>query len=74
MDGIILGLYPRLQLCPLGLTTNYMECSGAHVFTVELLWTVFDKLLPPPSPPPARQPLSYARPKLVHAHPKNDLK
>jgi len=25
--------------------------SGVHVFTVELLWTLFDKLLPPPASP-----------------------
>ena len=48
-----------------------MDCSGVHLFTVELLWTVFHKLLPPPSPPPhphppARPPPQYAGPKLVH--------
>ena len=41
MDDINLGLYPRPQLCLLGLTTNQMDCSGVRVFTVELLWTVF---------------------------------
>ena len=29
-----------------------MDCSGDRVFTVELLWTLFHKLLPPPTPPP----------------------
>ena len=28
-----------------------MDCSGVHFFTVELLWTAFHKLLPPPTPP-----------------------
>ena len=28
-----------------------MDCSGVRVFTVELLWTVFQQLLPSPSPP-----------------------
>ena len=26
-----------------------MNCSGVRIFTVELLWTVFDKLMPPPT-------------------------
>ena len=30
-----------------------MDCSGDRVFAVELLWTLFYKLLPPPTPPPA---------------------
>ena len=30
-----------------------MDCSGDRVFTVELLWTLFHKLLPPPTPTPA---------------------
>ena len=45
-----------------------MDYSGVRVFTVELLWTAFDKLLPLPT-----HPLSYASPKLVHTS-KNDLK
>ena len=52
MDDINLGLYLRPWLCQLGLTTNYMDCSGARFFTVELLWTVFYLLLPPPTSPP----------------------
>ena len=58
MDDINLGLYPRPRLCPLamGLTTNYMDCSGVLVFTVELLWTVFHLLLPPPIPTPTLSP------------------
>ena len=28
-----------------------MDCSGIRVFTVELLWTIFYKLMPPPTPP-----------------------
>ena len=28
-----------------------MDCSGVRVFTVELLWTVFGNLLPPPTHP-----------------------
>ena len=48
-----------------------MDCSGDRVFTVELLWTLFHKLLPPPTPPPPAlglppaHPLSYTGPKLV---------
>ena len=53
MDDMNLGLYPRPRLCPLRLTTNYVNCSGVCVFAVELLWTDFYLLLPPPSPPPA---------------------
>ena len=30
-----------------------MDCSGDSVFTVEALWTLFHKLLPPPTPPPS---------------------
>ena len=33
-----------------------MDCSGDCVFTVELLWTLFYKLLPPPTPPPRPRP------------------
>ena len=51
LDDINMGLYPRPWLCPLGLTTSYMDCSGVRVFTAELLWTVFHLLLPPPTPP-----------------------
>ena len=29
-----------------------VDCFGVHVFTVELLWTLFDKLLPLSTPPP----------------------
>ena len=53
-----------------------MDCAGVCIFTVELLWTVFDKLLPPPTPPPhlsSAHPLSYTRPKLVRTS-KKDLK
>ena len=42
-----------------------MDRSGVCVFTVELLWTVFEQLLPPPSPPP--------RSCLPPAHPLNTL-
>ena len=41
MNDINLGLYSQSRLCPLGLTINYMDCSGVRVFTVEFLWTVF---------------------------------
>ena len=51
---------------PLGITTNYglhwclcLHC-GALIF-----WTVFDKLLPPHTPPPVSHPLSYVGSKLV---------
>ena len=57
MDDINLGLHPWPRLCPLGLMTNYIDCSGFHVFTVELLWTVFYLLLPPPSQPHATLPV-----------------
>ena len=58
-----------------------IDCSGVRFFTVELLWTVSDKLLPPPTPPhptphphrPPTHPLSYACPKLVLTS-KNNLK
>ena len=62
MDDINLGLYPRPWLCPLGLTTNYMDCFGIRVFTVELLLTVFHLLLPPLSPP--RTPQTHPPPLL----------
>ena len=50
MDGI------NLRLCPWASRLT-VDCSGVHVFTitVELLWTVFDKLSPLPT-----HPLSYA--------------
>ena len=47
-----------------------MDCSGDRVFSVELLWTLFYKLLPPPIPPLAHS-LRYTGPKLVS---KNDVK
>ena len=55
-----------------------MDCSGDLVFAVELLWTLFHKLLPPPTPPPAlgfppAHPLSHTGPKLARTS-KNDLK
>ena len=57
-----------------------MDCSGVHLFTMELLWTVFHKLLPPPSPPPHPQPPalpptpSVRWPKIGAHLQKNDLK
>ena len=40
-----------------------MDCSSVLVFTLELPWIVFDKLLPPPSPPPPLCP-THPPPKL----------
>ena len=81
MDDISLGLYPGLRLCQLDLSSRpTMDCSGVHLFTVELLWTVFHKLLPPPSPPPhpqppARPPTPSVRWPKIGAHlQKNNLK
>ena len=70
MDDINLGLYPQPRLCPLDLTTNYMVCSGVCVFTVELLWTVFHFLLPPPTP---ASPPQLHWPKIGMHLQKNDL-
>ena len=41
-----------------------IDCSIVCVFTVELLWTVFDKLLPPPTLPAHTTPLVCPPPKL----------
>ena len=60
MDDINLRLYPRPWLCPLGLTTNYMDYSGVCVFTVEHLWTGYHFLLPPPNPSPPLPPTPSA--------------
>ena len=76
MDDISLGLYPGLRLCPLDLTTNH-GLLGVHLFTVELLWTVFHRLLPPPSPPTASRPPAHPSvrwPKIGAHLQKNDLK
>ena len=74
MGGIDLGLYPCPCLCPLGLLTYYGLC----VFTVKLLWTVFDKLMPPPTPFPtltSRPPIPLATlPQNWYTPQKNDLK
>ena len=58
-----------------------MDRSGDHVFAVELLWTLFYKLLPPPTPlphprPPARPPTPLATLAQNWCAPskKNDLK
>ena len=64
-----------------------MDCSGVHLFTVELLWSFSGQFftscchLPPhppthilpPTHPPTHPPPQYAGPKLVHTF-KNDLK
>ena len=39
--------------------TISVNCSGVCFFTVELLWTVFHLLLPPPTPPPCPAPTSF---------------
>ena len=61
---------------PLAKWTSY-STHGVRVFTVELLWTIFEQLFPPPPYPPplplARPPPQYAGPKLVCTF-KNDLK
>ena len=75
MDDINLGLYPRPQLCLLGLTT---DCSGVRVFTVELLWTVFLTAVATslPTPAPASHPPtpSIRWPKIGAHLQKNGLK
>ena len=61
MDDINLGLYPQPRLCLLGLTTNQnlMDYSDVCVFTVELLWTVFNSCCHlPPYPHPPTHPLN----------------
>ena len=76
MNDINLGSYPQPWLCLLGLTTNYMDCSGVCIFTVKLLWTVFHMLLPPPTPPlpPAHPPPQLCWPKIVAHLQKDNLK
>ena len=74
MDDINLGLYPWPWLCPLGLMTNYMDYSGVLVVTVELFWTVFHLLLPPPTPHlPPNHPLTILAQNCCVPS-KNDLK
>ena len=51
-----------------------MDRSGVRVFTVELLWTVFEQLLPPPSPPPTPLTSSIRWLKIGAHLQKNDLK
>ena len=55
-----------------------MDRSGVSVFTVELLWTVFEQLLPPPPHPPApasHPPTPSIRwPKIGAYLQKNDMK
>ena len=45
-----------------------VDCSGVLVFTVELLWTVFEKFLSPPTPP--AQVSSLVRSHSYYAEPK----
>ena len=56
-----------------------MDCSDDCVFAVELLWTLFYKLLPPPSPPTCPWPPICPPPATLLAQnwcapSKNDLK
>ena len=50
MDDINLGLYLN-HGCVHQASLLTMDCSGDLVFTVELLWKLFHKLLPPPPHP-----------------------
>ena len=36
-----------------------VNCSGVRFFTGELLWTVYEKLLPPPIPPANASPTAH---------------
>ena len=45
MDSTDLRLYPQPRLCQL----NLKDCCGICIFTVELLWTIFENLLPSPT-------------------------
>ena len=78
MDGIDLGLYPRPQLCPLDLTTNYgllwspcLHCGASLESFSQAVATSHPT--PPPSPP-ADPPPQLCWPKIGAYFHKNDLK